>query len=205
MNDRGERRQAGADPDIAAIYSYRDAGGAVLYEVVRKRPKAFACRRPDGHGRWIWNLRGVERTLYRLPEVLAAVERGERIFVVEGEKDTDALAGLGLAATTNPGGAGKWRACYGEPLRGARVAVIPDQDAAGGTHAEMVAKALRGVAGEVRILELQGLPAKGDVSDWIELRRREDKADAVLARELLSRRPRRRPGMRGPRRPTGRR
>jgi hypothetical protein len=66
--DRGERRQAGADPDIAAIYSYRDAGGAVLYEVVRKRPKAFACRRPDGQGRWIWNLRQVERVLYRLPE-----------------------------------------------------------------------------------------------------------------------------------------
>jgi DNA primase len=108
------------------------------------------------------------------------------VFVVEGEKDADALAGLNLAATTNPGGAGKWRACNGEPLRGARVAVIPDQDAAGGAHAEMVAKALRGVAGEVRILELQGLPAKGDASDWIELRRREGKADAVVSRELLS-------------------
>lgn len=153
--------------------------------MVRKWPKAFACRRPDGQGRWIWNLREVERVLYRLPEILAAVERGERIFVVEGEKDADALTGLGLAATTNPGGAGKWRARYGEPLRGARVAVIPDRDAAGIAHAESVAKALRGVAGEVRILELEGLAAKGDASDWIEVRRREGKADAV-ARELLS-------------------
>jgi hypothetical protein len=38
--------------------------------------------------------------------------------------------GARLAATTNPGGAGKWRVCYGEPQRGASVAVIPDQDAA---------------------------------------------------------------------------
>jgi hypothetical protein len=55
--DRQTARQGGADPAIAGIYSYRDACGAVLYEMVRKRPKAFACRRPDGHGRWIWNLR----------------------------------------------------------------------------------------------------------------------------------------------------
>ena len=43
------------------------------------------------------------------------------------------------------------------------------------------AKALRGVAGEVRILELEGLPAKGDVLDWIEFRRREGQADAEVA------------------------
>jgi hypothetical protein len=35
MVDREERRQGGTDPDIAAIYSYRDAGSTVLFEVVR--------------------------------------------------------------------------------------------------------------------------------------------------------------------------
>jgi hypothetical protein len=63
---------------------------------------------------------------------------------------------IGLAATTNPGG------CHGEPPRGARVAIIPDQDAASAPHAELEAGALRGVASEVRILELEELPAKGD-------------------------------------------
>ena len=151
-----------------------------------KRPKAFAYRRPDGPDRWIWNLQGVERVLYRLPEVLAAVERGDWVFVVEGEKDVESLADIGLAATTNPGGAGKWRVCYGEALRGARVVLVPDHDAAGGAHAELVAGALRGVATEMRILDLAGLPAKGDASDWTGLRRREGKASAEVASELLA-------------------
>jgi hypothetical protein len=182
----GDQEADGDDGGFAAIYPYRDAAGRLVYEVVRKRPKAFACRRPDGGaGGWVWNLRGVERVLYRLPEVLAAVAKGEPVFVVEGEKDVDALAELGLAATTNPGGAGKWRACYGEALRGARVVVVPDQDDAGRAHAGAVAAALRGVAGEVRILQLEGLPAKGDASDWLALRRQAGEAEAALAAELL--------------------
>lgn len=105
-------------------------------------------------------------------EVLAAVERGHWDFVVEGEKDVDALPAIGLAATTKPGGAGKWRAWYGEPLRGARLEIVPGHDAgwrrtrqAGGRRAARRSR-------EVRILELAGLPAKGDASFWIGLQRR---------------------------------
>jgi hypothetical protein len=54
------------------------------------------------------------------------------------------------------------------------------------SHAEKVAGALQGVAGEVRTLELEGLPAKGDASDWIEQQRREGKAVADVASELLA-------------------
>ncbi len=114
------------------------------------------------------------------------MERGDWVFVVEGEKDADALAAIGLAAITNPGGTGKWRVGYGEALRGARVAIVPDHDAAGGAHAELVADALRGVASELRILELAGLPAKGDASDWIGLRRHQGRASAEIASELLA-------------------
>ena len=181
--EEGVRARGGGE--VEAVYRYRDAGGEVVYEVVRKRPKGFACRRPAGPDRWIWNLQGVERVLYRLPEVLAAVGRGERIFVVEGEKDADALAALGLAATTNAGGAGKWRAGYGAALRGARVAVVPDNDEAGRAHGRRVAAALAAVAGEVAMVELAGLPEKGDVSDWIAGRPREGAGSAELAREML--------------------
>jgi hypothetical protein len=34
-------------------------------------------------------LRGVKSCLYRLPEIVEARDRGEVIFVVEGEKDAD--------------------------------------------------------------------------------------------------------------------
>src|ERR1700719_4445515 len=107
-----------AGREVAAAYPYRDAGGRLLYEVVRRHPKSFACRRPDGAGGWVWNLDGSERVLYRLPELVAAVRDGLTVFVVEGEKDADALARLGLAATTNVGGAGKWRAEYAGALGG---------------------------------------------------------------------------------------
>src|SRR5437016_10158750 len=63
--------------EVAATYAYTDGGGRLLYEVLRLLPKAFSCRRPDGAGGWLWNLQGVERVLYRLPEVVAAVRSDE--------------------------------------------------------------------------------------------------------------------------------
>lgn len=64
-------------------------------------------------------------------------------------------------------GSGKWLPTYTETLRGRRVIIIPDNDAAGEKHAEVVAGALAGVAAEARIVRLPGLPDKGDVSDWM--------------------------------------
>ncbi|WP_352429730.1 toprim domain-containing protein [Thermoflexus sp.] len=129
--------------------------------------KQFLQRRPDGKGGWVWKLDGVPRVLYRLPAVVEAVRRGDTVFLVEGEKDADALASLGLTATTNPQGGGKWRDEYAEVLRGARVVILPDNDNTGKKHAEQVARSLHGKAAEVRVLELPGLPPKGDVSDWL--------------------------------------
>jgi hypothetical protein len=176
---RGHRRE------IVATYAYTDGGGRLLYEVLRLLPKAFSCRRPDGAGGWLWNLQGVERVLYRLPEVAAAVRGDEIVFFVEGEKDADAIAALGFAATTHAGGAGKWRPEYAQALRGGRVVVIPDNDEAGRRHAETVLGALRPQAGLVRRLELPGLPAKGDICDWLAARRDEGLADLQIACRLL--------------------
>ena len=154
--------------EIVATYDYVDEDGRLLFQVVRYHPKTFRQRRPDGNGAWIWSLEGVRRVLYRLPDVLAAAKDGRTIYIVEGEKDADALATFGLAATCNPGGAGKWQDSYSETLRGARVVVLPDNDDAGRQHAEQVARSLYGVAAEVRVLALPGLPPKGDVSDWLQ-------------------------------------
>jgi putative DNA primase/helicase len=90
-------------------------------------------------------------------------------------------------ATTNAGGAGKWRAGYEAALRGARVAVVPDHDDAGRAHGRRVAAALAPVTAELAVVELAGLPEKGDVSDWIAARRREGGGNAELARELMER------------------
>ncbi len=153
--------------EIIATYDYTDERGQLLFQVVRFAPKDFRQRRPDGAGGWVWNLDGVRRVPYRLQELLAAVARGETVYVVEGEKDADRLVALGLAATTNPGGAGKWRAEYAEHFQGARVVILPDNDRPGREHVEEVARSIHGVAAEVKVVSLPGLPAKGDVSDWL--------------------------------------
>jgi hypothetical protein len=170
--------------EIAAVYPYRDAAGRLLYEVLRFVPKSFACRRPDPAG-WRWNLQGVERVPYRLPELLAAVARGAEIFLTEGEKDADALAALGLEATTHAGGAGKWRPEYTRALRGARVVLLPDNDDAGRRHMQDVERSLRPMAARVGRLELPGLPDKGDVSDWLAARRAEGLDDDAILTRLL--------------------
>jgi putative DNA primase/helicase len=151
---------------IVAIYDYHAANGSLLFQVVRKDPKTFLQRQPDGAGGWTWNVKGVELVPYRLPELLAAPADAP-VFIAEGEKDVDALRALGPVATCNPVGAGKWRAAYSTYLRGRDVILLPDHDEAGKAHAASVAKHLAGVAATVRIVNLPDLPPKGDVCDWI--------------------------------------
>lgn len=156
-----------AKSSLSAAYDYTDEAGKALFQCVRFEPKDFRQRRPDGNGGWLWNLKDTRRVLYRLPEVRAAIEKGETVFIVEGEKDADNLARLGLCATCNPMGAGKWSAEYSEQLRGANAVVLPDNDEPGRIHAAQVGAALLQTAARILTLTLPNLPPKGDVSDWI--------------------------------------
>ena len=149
---------------IVASYDYTDESKTLLFQVVRYELKDFRQRRPDGNGGWLWNLDGTRRVLYRLNSLLMA----ETVYIVEGEKDADRLWSLGIPATTNPGGAGKWRDEYSESLRGKRVVIIPDHDDVGENHAQAVARSLLLVAKAVKIVRLPDLPTKGDVSDWLD-------------------------------------
>ena len=79
----------------------------------------------------------------------------------------DRLARLGLVATTNPGGAGKFLREFAPFLADRRVAVLEDNDQAGRDHAADVVSKLDGIAADVVALKLPGLPQKGDVSDWL--------------------------------------
>ena len=152
-------------PAVVATYDYFDEAGVLVFQVLRYEPKTFRQRRPEGSG-WSWSVKGVRVLPYRLPALLA--DPGALVFVVEGEKDADRLAALGLVATCNAGGAGKWKKEHSEFLRARRLVVLPDNDEAGEKHAQQVERSLRGIAAEVRTLVLPGLPDKGDVSDWLD-------------------------------------
>jgi hypothetical protein len=153
---------AAARSRVVAEYSYQDADGREIFQVVRFEPKDFRQRRWLD-GKWAWSLKGVERVLYRLPQVIAAVP-SRIVFVVEGEKDVAALESLGLVATCNSGGAGKWEPQYTETLRGAMVVMIPDGDEPGRKHRDLVCCQLSRAAKWVKSIEL---PAK-DAALWVE-------------------------------------
>ncbi|MGP0066357.1 MAG: hypothetical protein ACLQGP_22560, partial [Isosphaeraceae bacterium] len=85
------------------------------------------------------------------------------------------MVSAGFVATCNPMGALKWRSHYSEILRGRHVAIIPDNDppeknypeGKGQRHAQQVAQSLQGKAQSIRVVEIPGLPVKGDVSDFL--------------------------------------
>lgn len=150
--------------DTVAIYPYVDETDELLFQVVRRPGKQFRQRRPDGAGGWIWSLGDTRRVLYRLPQVLNAISRGDLVFIVEGEKDADRLAAAGETATCNPHGAGKWRPEYNQTLKGARVAVIADRDEPGRAHAQDIAHHLTGIAAEFYVYEAH---TGKDISDHL--------------------------------------
>lgn len=165
---------AQADNPIVRFYDYVDAEGRLLSQTGRRaNPKRFVQRRPGGPGekKWEWNLNGVPRVPYRLPELLAAIAAGREVWIAEGEKDVDNLIAAGFAASTNVMGAGKWTRELNAYFRDASVTVLADNDSAGHDHAHAVAAQLAAEARRVRLLDLgrvwSDCPPKGDASDFL--------------------------------------
>ena len=113
-----------------------------------KHKKTFGQCRPDPKkpGGWIWNVDGVPPLLYRLPELIEAVAIERPIVIVEGERKVDRLWSLNVPATCNAGGAKKWKPEHADPLAGAHVIILPDNDIPGKDHVDVVARSLADVA-----------------------------------------------------------
>ena len=173
---------------IVAVYPYVDEQGSLLYEVCRLEPKSFRQRRPDGQGGYSWDMTGVRRVLYRLPQVLCA----DTVHVVEGEKDVHTLEAQGLVATTNSGGASqKWQPEWTAALAGKTVIVIPDNDEPGRKRADAIVKELIDKADVVKVV----LPDGKDVTEYLERGHSYDELLVLIAesrrssrRDLLQRR-----------------
>jgi RecA-family ATPase len=168
---------------VAAKYTYEDEKGAPLLIVGRieyqnadksfvlkdgKHKKSFRQARPDPDrpGKYLHNVDGVRIVPYKLPAIIEAIGNGHPIFIVEGEAKADLLWSWNVPATCCAAGAKKWRPEHSEFLRGADVVVLPDNDAPGHEHADIVAASLRGVASSIRVIDLPGLGAKQDIIDW---------------------------------------
>lgn len=167
LRDLAPPRPNGHAPAGETVYLYHDDQGEPLFEVVRTADKQFWQRLPGAKKGGVGN---VKRVLFDLPQLLGTAA-GDTVFIVEGEKDCWKLWKLGLPATTNPGGAGKWLQSYTdwlkERLPDRKFVILPDNDPPGLKHAEEVEASLKRVGLDVRTVLLAGLPAKGDVSDWL--------------------------------------
>jgi|GEM_PF-450989 len=166
---------------LVDTYSYEDENSDELFQVLRYEvnvghpaypDKTFRQRRYDpthiktDKKGYVWQ-KAEKQVPFRLPQLLKAVDEEKTVFIVEGEKDVLTLEAEGLHATCNAGGAGKWPACLTQYFSGAHVVILPDNDTSGLQHAQTVARNLHNVGRTVRVLELPGLPEKGDVSDWL--------------------------------------
>ncbi len=165
---------------ITAVYDYKDQDGILRFQVCRiepgkdGRPKDFRQRQPDGAGGFTWKTKGLVKFPYRLMEI--AAERDKPVWIVEGEKQVDYLRSIGLTATCNPGGAGKWLKSYAKYLDGRDVIVVPDCDPpnaktgkiVGAEHAKEVADSLIGVAKTIHVIELPGCEPKWGLDDWLQ-------------------------------------
>ncbi len=155
-------------------YDYRNENGDLAYQVVRYEPKTFRQRRMVD-GVWNWKMDGVKRVLYRLPEVLES----QIVCIVEGEKDVETLFSLGMVATCNVGGAGKWLEAYSEHFNGKDVILCPDNDDPGRKHMEDVAKSLEGKVKSLRKILIP--PPHKDASDFItSFPTKEEAAKAIM-------------------------
>jgi 5S rRNA maturation endonuclease (ribonuclease M5) len=148
---------------IVKTYDYKNKSGDLLFQVVRYEPKGFSQRRPYGNGKWIYNLQGVQLAPYNLPEI----SKAKSIIICEGERDVDNLKNIGLIATCNPMGAGKWKPEYNDHFKGKGVVIIPDNDEPGLKHGQTIARNLNGIAESVKVVQLPGLNDKEDITDWL--------------------------------------
>ena len=211
----GSETTRNAPSRLIATYAYRDQDGADCYFVNRYEPKRFSqWRMIDGERVYgvtadvyerqrpgaIWmrvkngaprpgyetrDFPGVTPLPYRLLELLES--SNTRVLIPGGEKDTDNLRDLGFTATTNHGGEGHWHPELSQWLKGRRVFLLCDNDQQGEKHQAVVGAALAGIAGEIRVVRFPELPEHGDVSDFIEQRRKDGLEAAEIKQELIER------------------
>jgi CRISPR-associated protein Cmr3 len=112
--------------------------------------------------------------VYRYAEVRKAIAKSEPIHIVEGEPCADLLWKLGIAATTNIGGGGKFTLTDTLDLQDAKaIVIVPDRDKKGIEHADLLAEYFPGAMWLYPFPESrawENLPEKGglDIFDWIE-------------------------------------
>ena len=175
-----ERTTKDIRPKQTRSWEYPDRNGSRLIRVMRfddgEGNKKIWQEHWDG-SKWQKGIGDVARAnipVYRYAEIREAIAQGEPIYTVEGEPCADLLWKLGLAATTNIGGGGKFTLTDSLDLQGSKVIVIvPDRDKKGVEHTDKLAEHFPDALWLYPFPESKvwaNLPKDHglDVADWIE-------------------------------------
>jgi putative DNA primase/helicase len=171
-------------------YDYLDAHHELVLQVLRYEPKNFRQRRPSGEGPWVWGVtegtyyrnalgdwtkrgRGeakvfpaAPKVLYHYPHVLQAIQKRERLVIVDGEKDVETLSTFSITATCSPKGMGSWQDEHSRLLKGAKhVVMIADNESHSEIKVERVRNSLLKVIGVT--CQVTRVPVGKDVSDYV--------------------------------------
>lgn len=155
----------------SVYWDYHAADGQHVGRVIRWDGPAGKTIRPLAKYSDGWRIGAMPkpRVLYKLPEILKA-DPNRPVLILEDERCADAARQCDLVATTSAGGAKAAAQTDWTPLRGRRVVILPDNDAAGERYASDVAGLChKAGAAEVKILRLAdyapALPEGGDLAD----------------------------------------
>ncbi len=167
---------------LLAVHEYTAADGQPLYWKIRAKHEGtgdkfirafhwtgtgFKASEPAHplEGKPMYGLHGI-----------AQADPAAVVWIVEGEQKADALAALGLVATTTGGGSSASKSDW-QPLAGRPVAIWPDNDQPGQQYAAAVARILQAQGCTVSVVNVasiqtegQPMPPKGDVVDWLAMR-----------------------------------
>ncbi len=141
-----DRKEKSIRPKQVRYWTYYSREGKLLVRACREdfgdERKPWRWQESWDSQKWVKGLKGIKREdipIYKHKEVREAIAANKIIFIVEGEPCCDALWKLGLPATTNIGGSGKWKPSDTKDLEGAKVVLCPDRDKPGVAHAEAIA------------------------------------------------------------------
>ena len=153
--------------NIEAVYDYTDENGKYLYSKVRFQGKVIRYVTVD-YAKDTYQKGKPEgvNVLYNLPATLKAIKKGFPVYITEGEKDANTLKNLGLTATT-AGSVSDWKKSYASYFIGAKVIILPDNDAPGLELKDKITRELRPFAHSVKSV-ITSKADKGDVTDYID-------------------------------------
>ena len=127
---------------VIATYEYLDHNSNYLYHKVRFEDKSFIFGTLDKEKDFFNMGLDKPKTLYNLPYLLQAIEKGYQVYIVEGEKDVHTLSSMGYCATTC-GGVNDWKKSYAKYFIGAKVVILPDNDDMGKELSTQIKKDLK--------------------------------------------------------------